>query len=545
MKAEKAEAFRPSDWFETLSYVIHGNRRQFLLCLLLGMISNGFVSAANPLALKYLFDEGIIRGDFARFVMIACAFVLIFTLWRVGVFFYRVHVQDFKNSLVVGHSIRMLNVFYRIPYHEVAKRDRGYFLSRIYDEVIDGASMVMDRALSLSNMVVTMVIAMSVAVMISFRATLMVLIAVPVVHLLSQRYGRKIKHESKKEQEEEARVRGMLDRAVASYKTARVFGLESTATAKVHQQLGGFIAAFRARFSTSVRYEMLSGIFMSYIENIAIIGAGYEILAGRLSFGGFMGFMSAFWTALNAVRGIFGLVPELSRACGMVERLREFEGLEVGLSGVRYSDAVHLDGVSFDYDGHRVFSGFQLSSEKGERLLILGPNGSGKSTLAHLASGLLQPSGGVTTTFPLDRISAIILPYDFVPGTARENLAFVGAQQAAQLATFAEKLGIDKCMDKDPSELSAGQRKRLEILMVLMKPADLYIIDEPLSGIDVDSKGRIMDAIFEATQSGTLLAIMHGDPEFHGRFDRILDLKDLEAMRVKNERGARSVLAAN
>jgi len=525
--AEKARGVQPAEWLSTLSYVIRGNRRRFLVCVLLGLVSNGFVSAANPLALKYLFDEGIIRGDFASFAMIAVAFVVIFTLWRVGVFFYRVYVQDLKNAILMDHSLGMLVKFYKIPYHEVVKRDRGYFLSRIYDEVASGSSLVVDKSLALSNMSITMVVALSVAMAISFRATLMVLVIVPVVQVLSQKYGRKIKRESKTEQEEEAKVRGILDRAVGSYKMARVFGLESTAIAKVREQLGGYVAAFRIRFRTSARYEMLSGVFMSYVENIAIISAGYEILAGRMSFGGFMGFMTAFWAVMNAVRGVFGLVPELARASGMVERLREFEALEVGLSGVRYAETVRLDGVSFDYDGHRVFSNLHLAPKKGERILVLGPNGSGKSTLAHLASGLLQPTLGGTTTLPLDRISAVILPYDFIPGTVRENLGFTGAHDGQRLQRLARELGITKSLDKDPSELSAGQRKRLEILMVLMKAADLYIIDEPLAGIDVESKGRIMEAILETTKGRTLLVIMHGDSEFHGRFDRVLDLTEL------------------
>jgi ABC-type multidrug transport system fused ATPase/permease subunit len=397
-------------------------------------------------------------------------------------------------------------------------------------------------------MTVTMVVALIVAVGMSFRATLMVLVAVPIVYVLSQRYGRRIKHESKKEQEEEAKVRGILDRAVGSYKTARIFGLQSTATAKVGEQLAKFVSAFRARFSTSARYEMLSGIFMSYVENIAILSAGYEILAGRLTFGGFMGFMSAFWGVMNAVRGVFGLIPELSRASGMVERLREFEQSEVSLSRIRHAGVVELDGVSFDYDGCRVFSDFHLASRKGERVLIVGPNGSGKSTLAHLAIGLLEPTAGVTTTFPLDRVSAVILPYDFVPGTVRENLGFVAAPQAQRLAGLAEELGVDGFLDKDPSELSAGQRKRLEILMVLMKPADLFILDEPLSGIDVGSKGRIMEAIFEATQGGTLWVILHGDSEFHGRFDRVLDLTDRASgapAAIDGKSADRSALAAS
>lgn len=512
------------EWVDILFYIVRGNKGRFFACMALGLLSNGFVSAANPLALKYLFDEGIIRGDFTRFVLISIAFVAIFTLWRIGVFFYRIFVQNLKNDVFREISLGMLDKFYRLPYGEVIKRDRGYFLSRIYDEVAGAAPAVIDATLQMSNMVITLIAALAVAVSISLRATLTVLVIVPVVYVLAQRYGSRIKRESVAEKEEEAKVRGVLERAVGSYKTARVFNLQSQAAARFDQQVGGFITAFFTRFKTSTRYEMLSGIFMSYVENIAIVGAGYEILMGRMTFGGFMGFMSAFWGVMGAVRGIFGLVPELSRASGMVERLREFEESQIAQTGVVHDDFVRLDDVSFAYDGHSVLSHFELAPKPGERILVVGPNGSGKSTLAHLMSGLLLPTSGVTTTYPLDRVSAVILPYDFIPGTVRDNLAFVAPEESERVERMTQQLGITASLDKDPSELSAGQRKRLEILMVLLKPADLYVVDEPLAGIDVDSKRRVMEAILDTTEGKTLLVIMHGDAEFYAHFDRVLDL---------------------
>lgn len=526
--AEKRKV-RAGQWTETLFYIIQGNGRWFLICMIMGLLSNGFISAANPLALKYLFDEGIIRGDFTRFVVISFAFVAVFTLWRLGVYFYRAYVQRLKNSVFEKLSLRMLGKYYEIPYGEVIKRDQGYFLSRIYDEVVTAAPLVIDTTLALSNMIITLIVALAVAVSISLRATLTMVVAVPLVYFLSQRYGKRIKRESMAEKEEEAKVRGVLGRAVGSYKMARIFGLQSQASAKVGQQIEGFIGAFFARFKTSARYEMLSGMFMSYIENIATIGAGYEILAGRMTFGGFMGFMTAFWAVMSAVRGLFGLVPELSRASGMVERLREFEKLEAGLSRVRYADSVRLDKVSIAFNGHSVLSELSLEPKPGERILIVGPNGSGKSTLAHLITGLLQPDSGLTTTFPLERISAVILPYDFVPGTVRDNVAFCGPDEAERFTRLVRELDISESLGKDPCELSAGQRKRLEILMVLLKPADLYIIDEPLAGIDVGSKARIIQAILESTKGKTLLVIMHGDSEFYAQFDRVLDLAARES----------------
>lgn len=524
---ERGSRLQVSQWLDALSYIIRGHRGRFWKCVILGLLSNGFVSAANPLALKFLFDEGIIRHDFRRFALISIASVAIFTLWRIGVFFYRIYVQSLKNSVFSDLSLGMLDKFYKLPYQEVLKLGQGYFVSRIYDEVATAAPLVMDTALTMSNMMITLIVALAVAVGISFRATVMVFIAVPILHLLSQKFGARIRRESVAEIEEEAKVRGILNRAVGSYKMARIFGLQAAVNLKVGDQIERFIKAFLLRFRTSSRYEMLSGIFMSYVENIAIVSAGYEILMGRMSFGGFMGFMSAFWTVIGAVRGVFGLVPELSRSSGMVERLREFEGFGTDLPNVRYADNIHLKEISFAYEGHQVLDDFDLALRQGERLLVVGPNGSGKSTLAHLVTGLLQPTTGVTTTFPLARISAAVLPFDFIPGTARENVGFAGPEDKERLRRLVDELGVLASMEKDPAELSAGQRKRLEILMVLTKQADLYMIDEPLAGIDVKSKAKIMQAILQFTEGRTLLVIMHGDSEYYHHFDRVLDLPQL------------------
>lgn len=515
--------FQPAEWLDTLLYIIRGHRVRFTVCLLLGLLSSGFIAAANPLALKYLFDEGIIRGDFQLFILLSIGFMTLFTVWRIAVYFYRIFAQNLKNTVTASLSVRMLGKYYRIPYHEVIRRDRGYFLSRIYDEVLQTTPLVMETTFGLSNMLITLVTALVVALTISLRATLAVLVAVPVVYYLSRKYASRIRKETMTEKEEEAKVRGVLERAVGSYKTARVFGLEPHATKKFGDQVGTFVNAFAARFKSSTGYETTSGIFMSYVESIATVCAGYEILAGRMTFGGFMGFMSAFWGVMGAVRGIFGRIPELSRASGMAERLQQFEGFEEGLTGIEHADTVRLDRVTFAYDRDDVLSELELSLEAGERILVLGPNGCGKSTLAHLVAGLLQPATGASTTLPLDRVSAILPPYEFVPGTARENLAFA-TSDPERTERLADALGITGILDLDPSQFSAGQRKRLEILMVLAKPADLYILDEPLAGIDVVSKLSVMDAIFEATKGRMLLLIMHGDSEFHARFDRIVDL---------------------
>lgn len=512
----------------TLLHVIEGNKRKFVIALLMGLLLNAFISVVSPLALKYLFDEGVIRGNFKLFVTLSICFVLVFTLWRLAQYGYRMYIQRLRIIVIKRLSLQMLNKYYELPYDEIIKRQQGYFISRVYDEVSSSAPPLLDCTFSLFNSVVTLLIASLIAITLSWQAALTILVSVPLVYAASNKYARKIRKIAKFEKEEEAKLRGVLGRAIGAHKIVKTFNLSNKIMASATRHLQSFGDAYICRFRAGARYETLSGTLMSYVETIATIGAGYQMLRGRLTFGGFMGFMNAFWLVIGSVRGIFDQVPELNRISGLIERLREFEGFDGRHANIQHGDTVKLEHASFAYNGKPVLENYEFEIEKGERVLVVGPNGSGKSTLAHLITGLLQPTAGATTTFPLSQISAVIYPHDFIPGTVKDNVSFANSKsEQANLERLMSDFGLEECCEKDPSELSAGQRKKLEVMMSLVKEADIYVLDEPLAGMDVDSKHRVMNEIFRCTHNKRLITIMHGDEEFHPMFDRILDLGGL------------------
>jgi ATP-binding cassette subfamily B protein len=530
-QAKDSTKAETTSWRGLLSYVIEGHKGKFAFAVLLGLLSNGFISIANPLALKYLFDEGVIRGDFGLFVILGISFVVIFSFWRIWMYFYRTYVQKLKVSVNKRICLKMLHKYYELPYNEVLKKESGYFLSRIYDEVVSASQPTIDSFLSLSNTLVALVGGSIIVLSMSWRASLTITFAIPLIYLVSRKFGSKIKEQSKIEKEEEARLRGLLGRTINSYKPLRVFNLKTKVFEKIEDVFDKYAEAYTFRFRTGARYETISGTLMSYAETLAIIGAGYEMLVGRMSFGGYMAFMTAYWTVIGGVKSLFNLVPEMSRLSGSVERLKEFEAADPRQKNINYSNAVAFERINFAYnDEAAILQELDFRSGDGEKILVIGPNGSGKSTFAHLVAGLLSPSSGLLTTFPLAKVSAVIHPFDFIPGSVTDNLSFAASDaQKRKFAQLASEFGLDKHLEKDPAELSAGQRKKLEITMGLVKDSDIYIFDEPLAGVDVGSKETVINAIFEHTRDKILIVIMHGDEHFHDLFDRKIDLEAAQA----------------
>ncbi|MEW6733727.1 MAG: ABC transporter ATP-binding protein [Acidobacteriota bacterium] len=510
-------------WRKKLGYVVGEHKARFVSCLCLGLLLNAFISATNPLALKYLFDQGIIRQNFKLFTILGLAFVILFAVWRVATLIYGLCVQKLKTNILTALSLRLVRSYYKIPYKEIINHENGYFISRVYDEIYVNTLPIVDSFFALLNAIISLLVALLVVSYISWRATIVLLVATPVLYKLSRYFGAKIKEESKQEQEEEARLRGVLGRALAAYKLTRVFQLQEVVLSKTAMHLSYFIDALYSRYKTSAIYQTAGNLLISFIETAAIISAGYEMLNGRMTFGGFMGFTNAFWIVIGSSREIFDLIPAFSRTSAAIERLMEFENRVAPLTAVHHTNFLHLEKISFSYNGTSILKDFNLSVEQKSRVLIVGPNGCGKSTLAHLAAGFLPPTNGEIYTFELNSISAVILPYDFIPGTVKDNVAFAAHPlQINRFSALAQEFGLADQLDKDPDEFSAGQKRKLAVMMGLLKEAELYIFDEPLASIDVESKEKVMNAIFRETKGKTLIVVMHGDEQYYHRFDQIV-----------------------
>jgi heme exporter protein A len=160
-----------------------------------------------------------------------------------------------------------------------------------------------------------------------------------------------------------------------------------------------------------------------------------------------------------------------------------------------------------------VFTGLSFRLPPGGALLLTGSNGSGKTSLLRVVAGLLTPSAGrlawgarpVAGDIGAHRASLHYIGHqDAIKSalTPRETLAFWAALRGFAVSRSAPAIDralsaftLDRTADWPCRWLSAGQRRRLALARLLVTPALLWLLDEPMSALDDDSRERLHRAI--------------------------------------------------
>jgi len=172
------------------------------------------------------------------------------------------------------------------------------------------------------------------------------------------------------------------------------------------------------------------------------------------------------------------------------------------------------------YGSTVALKGISLSLPEGKIIGLLGPNGSGKTTLIKLASGLLLPTSGEikVCSFKPGIESKKLVSY-----LPEKNFLDLGKKVNNQIAFMAdfysdfdknkanemlERLGIDPT--KKLKELSKGNREKVQLILVMSRNAKLYLLDEPIGGVDPAARDYILETIISNyCENSTVLISTH------------------------------------
>jgi heme exporter protein A len=177
--------------------------------------------------------------------------------------------------------------------------------------------------------------------------------------------------------------------------------------------------------------------------------------------------------------------------------------------GVHQSVKIKLDGVGCIRGGRVLFKDVSLDLDAGGAAVITGPNGIGKSSLIRIMAGLLAPASGVVTcngrialandAFALDPAQPL--------STALSYWARLDGVGAREVDAALEALGLVHLTDIPCRILSTGQKKRATLARVMASGAALWLLDEPLNGLDQEAQARVEAMIAAHRAKGGIVVV--------------------------------------
>ena len=158
-----------------------------------------------------------------------------------------------------------------------------------------------------------------------------------------------------------------------------------------------------------------------------------------------------------------------------------------------------------------------LNFDRGRKIGLLGPNGSGKSTLMKLANGLLVPTtgeiliNGKAPSVTSKRAVAYLPERTYLPEWMKVNQAldyfadFYDNFNRIKAEDMLRRLDID--LSLRIRTMSKGTREKVQLVLVMSREADMYLLDEPIGGVDPAARDYILETIFQNYNPGATLVI--------------------------------------
>ena len=180
---------------------------------------------------------------------------------------------------------------------------------------------------------------------------------------------------------------------------------------------------------------------------------------------------------------------------------------------------VVFDHVSIGFEGKQVLEDISLTVSPGDTRILLGPAGSGKSVLLKLANGLMRPDSGTIAIFGQEindmpeellfklrgRIGMVFQEgalFDSL--TVRDNVAYRLMEQKVPEAEVTQRVTealrfveLEQTLDKYPSQLSGGMRRRVAIARAVVNRPDLLLYDSPTGGLDPITSTTIIELVMK------------------------------------------------
>ncbi|WP_210617634.1 thiol reductant ABC exporter subunit CydC [Mammaliicoccus lentus] len=218
------------------------------------------------------------------------------------------------------------------------------------------------------------------------------------------------------------------------------------------------------------------------------------------------------------------------------------ETYEISDNALYYAEKLNF---KYDFQERKTLKNVQFKINEGEHVAIIGPSGSGKSTLLSLLMGLYSSNEGLLTYKGkalshvehkkyVDEINTMLQHNHYFEGTVRENFLIEETDENMKKALMKvrlEHLKLDDNLTENAENISGGERQRLSIARLLLRNANIWLIDEPTASLDEENEKIIMNNLLSTDD--TIVIVTH-NLKYLEDFDHIIVMNEGEIIEQGN-----------
>ena len=419
----------------------------------------------------------------------------------------------------------------------------GELMTKIVSDTKTLQDVFAEAALTFVSQFLTFFGMFAVMFFLNWKLALVVLVTVPMLAWsLFYRY-RRAKTSSRAQRKKEAEIATRISEVMTTVPLVQAFGRERYEEER-------FDAESVEHLQESIRNARIEAVVTRSVTVIGAVGTAavvfygsMQVLGGMLTPGDLLIFTSYTQSMFKPVRNLAKLSTTFSKASVGAERISEILEIEPdiqdkpdAIEAPTLRGSVSFENVSFGYSNDLVDDGVlrdvSFTANPGQRVALVGASGAGKSTLVSLILRLYEPGEGTIFVDGIDvrdykrrslrRQIGIVLQDSVLFGaTVRENIAYgkldatqeeiEAAANSANAHEFIARLqdGYDTVIGERGDTLSGGQRQRIAIARAVIRNAPILILDEPMTGLDVESEARVQEALDRLMAGRTSFLITH------------------------------------
>lgn len=429
------------------------------------------------------------------------------------------------------HSIHL-----PIPFFD--KHQSGETMSRITQDTNIVKTLITQHIITFITGMISIIGAIIILLMIDWRMTLIMLIAVPLAILIIMPLGQKIYKVSLSTQDQMADFTSNLGRVLSDIRLVKAYQAEKTEIEKGNKNI-------QRLFQFGLKEAKIQAVvspFMTFIMMfvlVVLIGyGGVRVASGELSAGSLVAIIIYMFQIVVPFTQMASFFTAYQKAMGATERIQDMlntptENMNEGTKGIIHPEEISFNQLQFSYKDDQIIKDINLHIPAGKTTAFVGPSGSGKTTLFALLERFYEPNGGLILLngHPADeyalenwreQIGYVSQESPLMSGTIRENLTYGTkreiseeelrqATMQAHAAEFIERLpnGLNTDVGERGIKLSGGQRQRIAIARAIIRDPKILLLDEATSNLDSSSEQLVQSALQNLMKGRTTLVIAH------------------------------------